>query len=130
MILLDTNILVYATNTACEFHKIASKIRDDVITGEIKGCISLQNIAEFYSVITSQKRVQKPLSSEEAIEEIKKYTQAEKLLKIHFNNRTINILCNLATKYKVKAQSIYDLKIVATMLANGVSKIFTVSSTK
>lgn len=125
MILLDTNILVYAANTICEFHEIASKIRDDVIIGKIKGCISLQNLSEFYSVITSQKRVQKPLSSKEAVEEVKKYAQAEKLLKIHFNNCTVDIFCDLAAKYKIKAQDIYDLRIVATMLDNGVNEILT-----
>ncbi|MFH1505107.1 MAG: PIN domain-containing protein [Candidatus Omnitrophota bacterium] len=125
VILLDTNILVYATNTFCEFHEIASKIRDNVITGKTKGCISLQNLSEFYSVITSQKRVQKPLSSEEAVGEIKKYVLAEKLLKIHFNKGTIDILCDLAAKYKVKAQNIYDLQIVAAMLDNGVNDIYT-----
>ncbi|MBU1121916.1 MAG: type II toxin-antitoxin system VapC family toxin [Candidatus Omnitrophota bacterium] len=125
VILLDTNIIVYATNTACEFHKIALKIREDVIKGKVKGCVSLQNLSEFYSIITSRKRVQNPLSPETAVEEIKKYIMAEELLKIHFNKNTVGILCDLAKKYNVVAQSIYDLKIVATMIDNGINGIYT-----
>lgn len=125
MVLLDTNILVYAANISCEFHKVAFTLRDKVFTGEIKGCISLQNISEFYSVITSHKRVESPLSPSQAVEEIKKYFEAVRILKVHFNNRTVNILCDLAKKYQVRAQNIYDLRIVATMLDNGIGEIIT-----
>ena len=105
MVLLDTNILVYAANMACKFHEIASEIRNGVLAGKTKGCVSLQNISEFYSVITSPKRVEKPLFPDEAVEEIKKYSEAEQILKIHFNNRAMNILCDLVKKYQVKARS-------------------------
>ena len=37
----------------------------------------------------------------------------------------MNILCDLVKKYQVKAQNVYDLRIVATMIDNGISEILT-----
>lgn len=125
MFLIDTNILVYAANTNSEFYPTASKIREKVISGEIEGCVCLQNLIEFYSVITSSKRVQYPLSPEIASEEIRKYLEAEKLSKFYFSIGALQILENLIRKYRVIAQDIYDLKIVAVMLVNEVTDIIT-----
>lgn len=127
MVLLDTNILVYAANKDCEFHEIALKTRNRVINGELRGCVSLQNLVEFYSVITSSKRIEKPLTPEVSWEEINKYARSENILKVGFSETALNILGNLSRKYKIIAQDIYDLKIVATMLANQVDTIVTIN---
>lgn len=125
MLLLDTNILVYAANTNSEFCLTASKIREKAISGKIEGCVCLQNLLEFYSVITSSKRVEHPLPPEIASEEIRKYLEADKLIKLHFSMAAIQILEILIKKYRVVAQDVYDLKIVATMLVNKVTDIVT-----
>ncbi len=127
MVLLDTNILVYAANKDSEFHKIAVKARDQVINGELQGCVSLQNLVEFYSIITSSKRIENPLTPEVSLREISKYVKSENILKVGFSETALNILSELARKYKVVAQDIYDLKIVATMIANQVDTIVTVN---
>ena len=127
MVLLDTNILVYAANKDCEFHEIAVKTRNRVINGELQGCVSLQNLVEFYSVITSPKRIEKPLTPEVSLGEIDKYVKSENILKVGFSETALNILGNLVRKYKITAQDIYDLKIVATMIANQVDTIVTVN---
>ena len=125
MVLLDTNVLVYAANTSCEFNRVACDLRDKAVKGDIDGCISLQNLSEFYSIITSQKRVANPLSPEDAIEEIEKYINTIQLTKVHFKDSTVKILCALVRQYKVAAQDIYDLKIVAIMIDNNIKEIFT-----
>lgn len=127
MVLLDTNILVYAANKNCEFHEIAVKIRDRVVSGELQGCVSLQNLVEFYSVITSPKRIEHPLTPEVSLEELNKYVRSENILKVGFSETALNILDNLVRKYKIIAQDIYDLKIVATMIANQADTIVTVN---
>ena len=124
MILLDTNILVYAVNKDSEFHKIASEIHSKVIAGSIQVCLSLQNLIEFYSIITSN-RVQNPLSATIAFDEIDKYISDQRIKKIQFNGDALVTLKELAIKYDITAQNIYDLKIVATMLVNNVEEIIT-----
>ena len=124
MTLLDTNILVYAVNEDSEFYKAASEIHSKVLDGSIQACISMQNLIEFYSIITSN-RVQKPLPAQIAFDEIDKYIADQRIKKIQFNGDALVTLRELAIKYNVTAQNIYDLKIVATMLANNVEEIIT-----
>ena len=125
MFLLDTNLLVYSANIACDFNQRASEIMDKVISGDVKACICLQNLNEFFSTITNIKRVETPLSSVEAILEIKKYIELESLLKISFTQRSLIFLCELVERYKVTGQDIYDLKIVATMIEHEIKTIIT-----
>ena len=125
MVLLDTNILVYAADRDSTYHSIAFPIRESAISGQLQACISLQNLVEFYAVVTSNKRVQNPLPPEVALDEIKKYLTSDKILKIQFNEQALEILDQLARKYKIIAQNVFDLKIVATMLMNGVQEIVT-----
>ena len=124
MTLLDTNILVYAVNEDSEFYKAASEIHSKVLDGSIQACISMQNLIEFYSIITSN-RVQKPLPAQIAFDEIDKYIADQRIKKIQFNGDALVTLRELAIKYNVTAQNIYDLKIVATMLVNNIGEIIT-----
>lgn len=124
MTLLDTNILVYAVNEDSEFHAAASGIYSKVLDGSIQACISLQNLIEFYSIITSR-RVQNPLPAKIAFDEIDKYIADQRIKKIQFNGDALIALRELATKYNVTAQNIYDLKIVATMLVHDIGEIIT-----
>ena len=124
MTLLDTNILVYAVNEDSKFHKAASGIHSKVLDGSIRACISVQNLIEFYSIITSS-RVQKPLPAQIAFDEIDKYIADQRIKKIQFNGDALVVLRELVIKYNVTAQNIYDLKIVATMLVNNIGEIIT-----
>ncbi len=124
MTLLDTNILVYAVNEDSEFYKAASEIHSKVLDGSIQACISMQNLIEFYSIITSN-RVQKPLPAQIAFDEIDKYIADQRIKKIQFNGDALVTLRELAIKYNVTAQNIYDLKIVATMPVNNIGEIIT-----
>ena len=129
MVLLDTNILIYAANKDSEHHPIAFQIREEALMGKSETCVSLQNLVEFYSIITSSKRVQNPLSPEIASYEINQYLNNDKIVKFHFNEQSLKLLTGLTQKYKVTAQNVYDLKIVATMLTHGVSEIITANET-
>lgn len=73
MILLDTNLLVYARNIDSPFHKKAREIRDKAVNGVLKAAVATQSLSEFLAVVTSPKRVQNPMSSEEAAKEVQNY---------------------------------------------------------
>ena len=62
--LLDTNILVYATQEDSPQHAQAKSLRDRALTGEISACISPQVLSEFFVTITRADRraVQHPIS--------------------------------------------------------------------
>lgn len=62
MILLDTNILVFAHNADSPHNKKSSEIIKSAMEFEFNACISHQNLLEFFSVVTSTKHVEKPIS--------------------------------------------------------------------
>ncbi|MBD3207746.1 hypothetical protein GF319_15560 [Candidatus Bathyarchaeota archaeon] len=65
-ILLDTNILVHAFNRSSPYQVEAADTLRRGLTKEFEAFIAPQMIFEFYAVITDPRRVEKPLSLEEA----------------------------------------------------------------
>ena len=125
MVLLHTNILVHAADLDSPFFRKAKEIRDKAANGELIACISLQNLSEFYSVITNPSQVEKPLTPSQAKEEVEKYLASENIKKLEIKQTTISATVALAEKYNVAKQNIYDTQIVATMIENGIVKIIT-----
>jgi predicted nucleic acid-binding protein len=107
--LVDTNVLVYAADTASSVYEPCRQLRDRGFRGEVSLAVTPQVLMEFFAVITSPRRVSSPRSSEEARAEVA-LEQTLELLPHH---------------PQVARQEIFDLFLVATMLANGVTRIYT-----
>lgn len=125
MVLLDTNILVYARDVYNPWFEKAKGIVDRAAKAELEACISLQNLLEFYAVVTSPKRVQNPLTPQEAKEDIEEYVSCPNIKKLKIEETTIRLGIELAEKHSLTRQNIYDAQLVATMLENRVTKILT-----
>ena len=50
--LIDTNILVYANNEDSPFHLKSKEILEKALNGELSTAFSIQNLLEFYAIIT------------------------------------------------------------------------------
>lgn len=123
-VFLDTNILVYAADELSPFHSKAKEIRDKAARGKSKACISLQVLTEFYSAVTNTKN-EIPLSPKKAKKEIESYLRNDFIIKLSPREKTIRRMIDLAQIKGVKGQNIYDTRIVATMLDNGIKRIYT-----
>lgn len=66
MILLDTNVLIYATDTRSEYHEPSKRIVDAVIEGRLRGVILPQILVEFIGAVTGP-TVEIPLNPSEAV---------------------------------------------------------------
>ena len=64
--LIDTNILVYAHDSSSSYQKAAAQLLARALQGRIETVLSVQNIAELYSVLTSPNRTGRPLKPKEA----------------------------------------------------------------
>jgi predicted nucleic acid-binding protein len=125
--LLDTNVLVYAADQSSPFHERCKELRDKGLFGAAKLCITPQNLAEFFAVVTHSKRVANPLTQEQALAEIRKYYQSKNLKKIYYGPAAVEIILDMLKRYKVGQQDIFDLQLVASMLANKVTRIYTLN---
>lgn len=123
--LLDTNILVYAADETSVYHQDAIILREKGLRGEIPLCICPQVLTEFFAIVTDPRRVNNPRTPAEARSEIKKYIQSKNILKIYPGPDIIKRILDLLTRYEVSKQEIFDLQLVATMLANNVVRIYT-----
>ena len=123
--LLDTNILIYASNPASKFQIKAKRLLQDVLEQEINACVSSQNLYEFYSIVTDPKRIEKPLTYQEAAALIQKYIEAENLPKIFPRETNLANLLELIKRYRVRKQEVFDAVLVATMIDNYIKVIYT-----
>jgi len=125
LILLDSNILIYAEQEKSPYFNASKVLRDSALTGEVSACISPQVLCEFFAVTTDSRRATDPLTVQEAIDQIKKYSESEDLTLIYPGSGIIGHLLSLLQIRPATGSDIYDLFLTATMLENNVHRIYT-----
>lgn len=119
---VDANVLVYAAIADDPRHKAAKDLLMDP-GGTLH--ISPQIITEFYSTITSPKRVAAPYPPLEAIEFLETLLGYEHVSVLPITAAASVRLLELLRDREVKGPQVFDLQIAATMLAHGVTRLFT-----
>ena len=122
-ILFDSNILVYAHNLDSPFYEQARGLHQKVISGELEAAVAIQNLLEFYSVITNPSIVEAAKPPDEAKNLCLNYITYFEV--IYPKEVALNTTLTLAQHKKVIGRKIFDTFLVATMLANGLDIIYT-----
>lgn len=124
-VLLDTNVLVAAFFQEHEHHAVARALLDRVHAGELSACVVPQILAEFFAVVTDSRRVTSPRKPDKALEAI------EKLLSISGMN-ILPVPVDVVPRWIILVRqnpatrgAIFDHQLAATMLGNGVHRIYT-----
>ncbi|MCD6358932.1 MAG: PIN domain-containing protein [Dehalococcoidia bacterium] len=125
MAFLDTNVLVYASETDNPLHQAATSFMDKVIAGEILSCVSPQVMGELFSTITNPRKIKNPCQLDEAVRIVETLWEMETIRRIYPRKGTLSLTLNLARRYQLKGLIFFDAQIVATMLDNGVTTIYT-----
>lgn len=125
LILLDTNILVYADQAEDDHHEAAKMVRDRGLRGEIAVCISPQVLTEFFAVVTNPRRVTVPRTPAAAMAEVEQYIKSRHIQKIYPGPGVLDHLQTLFRTHSVSGPAIFDLYLIATMLENGVTTLYT-----
>ena len=124
-IFLDTNILVYLANEDSPFHsEVLKKFKE--IAGKYELWISRQVLREYAVVMTRQGIVEKPLSSNEIVSDIEKWTSIFQVA--DETEEVTQNLVELIEHYDIKGKKIHDTNIVATMMANSIPNLFTLNT--
>jgi predicted nucleic acid-binding protein len=122
--LIDTNILVYAYNEDVEFHEEALKILENALNKNINAAIADKSLFEFFAIITDKKRVESPITVDEAIEIIDFLVDSN--IKIIYSSPFSFLkTLELTKKYQMKKQDIFDINLVALMIQNKIDTIIT-----
>src|SRR5688572_2616998 len=117
--LVDANILVYAASPAAPQYPASRAL----LESEAKLCVSPQVFAEFYSVVTNPRRVTLPFTPAEARAFIG--ALLPRLDVLPMIGAVVARWAELAERHGVTGADVFDLQLVATMLENGVRRIYT-----
>ena len=116
--IVDSNILIYAYDSAeGKKHEKAIKAVEEILLSG-NGVLSIQNLVEFYSVITQ--KVSKPVSQENAKQIVLDLCEGFEIIK--YNEKTIIEATNIGMAHKVP---FWDALLAATMQENKVYTIIT-----
>lgn len=119
--LIDTNILVYAYDESeGKKHEICKRLIDECWRLREKYSISIQNLSEFYVVIT--KKIEYPVPMETAKEIIGDIIEFQNWVVIDYNAHTIPSAIEINIAYGVHY---WDALLAATMRENNIFSIYT-----
>lgn len=124
-VLLDTNILVYAMDGASPYHAASRAMLEQAQSADARLCIVPQSLAEFFSLVTNPKRVPAAKSPAEALAVVEAIASLPGLEVLPVPIDVVSRWVDLCRQHPVKGAGIYDLQIIAVMLANGVRRICT-----
>ncbi|HLD88748.1 MAG TPA: PIN domain-containing protein [Candidatus Nanoarchaeia archaeon] len=120
LFLVDTNVLVYAYDrTDQRKHHVAALLVEKCWRREVTYAVSIQNLAEFFVVMTQKSKV---LPVEEAQQIIKDILEFSNWKVFNYNSKTLQQAISI---FKHKQRHFWDALIAATMTENGVLHIYT-----
>lgn len=123
MYTLDSNVLVYAADSASPLHAQALAIRDRAVLDRGNTGLCFPVLLEFFAVLTDPARVRTPLPPEEAWREVETYRQGFRIF--YPDGETWDHLARIISRYRTKRQDVFDAVIVALMVQHGVRGIYT-----
>ena len=125
MLLIDTNVLVYAHDAASGNNKRASEILKSVLRGKLEACTSYQNLIELYAVLTNPQKLRRPYNAREAAELCELYIKSKNLIKLLPSAGAYLDSIKLAGKIRKTSAKIFDCLLAITARENGVETIYT-----
>lgn len=124
-ILLDTNILVHSHNRASPYQKRASNVIRKAMHGEIEAYIAPQILYEFFAVVTNPKKVEYPLSSDEALDICLDFWECREIEKANPTSKAPREVFKLAKESKLSKGEIFDCLLAVTAKESGMEMIYT-----
>lgn len=123
--LVDANILVYALFSESEHYAAARSLFERAQREEISLCLAPQILIEFYAVVTDSRRVTAARKPEEALAAIEKYLELPGMTVLPVPSDVVARWIELVRRRPVTRGKVFDHQLVATMLGNGVRRLYT-----
>lgn len=125
MISLDTNILIYAINSGCEEHGRAKLLYEDMLANATNWIISDQVLFELYRGLRNSKILERPLSHQQALHQIKFLREDAGVLHCAYATNFWKHLTDGFTDSGRKSAHIFDRVLAVTLMEHGVDTFYT-----
>ncbi|HYL73578.1 MAG TPA: TA system VapC family ribonuclease toxin [Bryobacteraceae bacterium] len=122
---LDSNILVYAVEGGAPQHANSRALIESARDSATALYLTSQVLCEFYSVVTNPRRVAIPRSPVEAADAISALLSLPGIRVLPTPVRAVRGWMALLKRHPVTGGDVFDLQLVATMLAKDVRRIYT-----
>ena len=123
MILLDSNVLVYAVYKKAPLHEISARLVKEGFRKRGHFCISPQNILEFCAVVTRSSLVDPPLPAGEVMRIAHLLFTSRCLMKIYPKRATVMRAIREGSRINLSGPRWHDMFLGTTMADAGVKEI-------
>jgi toxin-antitoxin system PIN domain toxin len=123
LVLLDTNILVYAMNKDAAQHGACRSLLVQDVAREIPVAVAPQVLFEYFAVVTSAKQMTIPLSATDAANDVEYLRRA--LPVVHPGPGVVARTLELLRVLGHSGRHVFDVVLAATMMESGINAIFT-----
>lgn len=123
MILLDTNVLVYAVDESAAIHEQCFAVVERAMSAKLDAVVVPQVLMEFYAVVTSPRRVRYPLAPRDGARQVDDWRRT-----IAVRYPTVASLEHwtaLASELEPMGQEVHDVFLVAQMRSHAIRDICT-----
>ena len=121
--IIDANVLVYAMDADAPQHAASRALLEAARDPSTTFYVTSRVLCEFYSIVTNARRVPKPRSPADAIDAVSGLLAFLHVLPIPAS--AVEGWLDLLRRRPVTGGDVFDLQLVATMLANDVPRIYT-----
>lgn len=122
-ILLDTNVLVYAHDRLSPNYAASRQLLEVSQDDPGRFYLAPQVLFEFFAVLTHPKRTRQPRAAAEVLDVMEQLSELFTVIQppedIHYQ------VSQLVREMGIASKNIYDVVLAATMLANGINRIYT-----
>ena len=119
MILVDTNILIYAEDSLNPLHKNARQWWDTQLSGESPVCLCWPILVSFIRICTNRQIFKKPLTSKQAIMRIQSWFDQPCVRLIHPTESHWPIFQTMLLEGQAKANLVADAHLAALAIEFG-----------
>jgi predicted nucleic acid-binding protein len=123
-VLIDTNVLIYATLSGDARHERARKVLDLRFRDELELCISVQNLAEMYPNLTGPKN-SPPDPPDLARSKIDSISGLEFITILPLSLSITRRALRLCETYSICRQQYFDMQLAGTMFEEGIGILLT-----
>jgi hypothetical protein len=106
-------------------HEASRAVLERAQSPDAKLCIVPQSLAEFFSLVTNPRRVSSPKSTAEALATVEAILSLPGLDMLAVPWDVVSRWIDLCRQHPVQGAGVYDLQIIAVMLANEIQQICT-----
>lgn len=126
MIVLDTNVLVYAHREDAPFHKAAREVVRRLAEGPATWGIPWPCLHEFLAVVTHPRVFRPPSTTAQALAQVEAWAASPTLALLGEESDHVRVLADLMRRGDVRGPQVHDARVAAICLSAGVRELWSV----